>query len=268
MPKDKVVIVTTGSQGEPMSGLARLASGDHAKIKLTKGDMVIVSATPIPGNERMVYRVINNLYRLGVVVIYDALAAVHVSGHACQEELKLILALTKPRYFMPVHGEYRHLMQHAMLAEKMGMDSSNIFIPELGRELEITRTDAKTVGGVPSGVIMVDGYGIGDVGSVVLRDRRLLSQDGLVVVCITLSGTDGSLLTEPDIISRGFVYMKDNEELIRDSKQIVHELVNDLSRDKLRDWAYIKNEIKRQLKEFLYAKTKRTPMILPMIIEI
>ncbi len=268
MPKDKVVIVTTGSQGEPMSGLARLASGDHAKIKLTKGDMVIVSATPIPGNERMVYRVINNLYRLGVVVIYDALAAVHVSGHACQEELKLILALTKPKYFMPVHGEYRHLMQHAMLAEKMGMDSSHIFIPELGRELEITRTDAKTVGGVPSGVIMVDGYGIGDVGSVVLRDRRLLSQDGLVVVCITLSGTDGSLLTEPDIISRGFVYMKDNEELIKDSKQIVHELLDDLSRDKLRDWAYIKNEIKRQLKEFLYAKTKRTPMILPMIIEI
>lgn len=268
MPKEKVVIITTGSQGEPMSGLARLASGDHAKLKLTSGDMVIVSATPIPGNERMVYRVINNLYRMGVVVIYDALAAVHVSGHACREELKLILALTKPKYFMPVHGEYRHLMQHAMLAEQMGMDKANIFIPELGRELEITKNGAKTNGGIPGGVIMVDGFGIGDVGSVVLRDRRLLSQDGLVVVCITLSSTDGSLLTEPDIISRGFVYMKDNEELISDSKQIVHELVEDLSRDKLHDWSYIKNETKRQLKEFLYAKTKRTPMILPMIIEI
>jgi len=268
LPKNQVVIITTGSQGEPMSGLTRLASGDHSKIKLTKGDMVIVSASAIPGNERMVYRVINNLYRLGVIVIYEALDAVHVSGHACKEELKLILTLTKPKYFMPVHGEYRHLMQHALLAEKLGIDSCNIFMPELGKVLEISKTEAKQNGTVQNGVVMVDGFGVGDVGKVVLRDRQLLSQDGLVVVCVTLSSSDGTLLTEPDIISRGFIYMRDNEEMIQDSKLIVQELIEALNRDKLRDWAYIKNEIRHQLKEFLYAKTKRTPMILPMIIEI
>ena len=268
MPKEKVVIITTGSQGEPMSGLSRLATGDHTKVKLTKGDMVIVSASAIPGNERMVYRVINNLYRLGVIVIYEALDAVHVSGHACKEELKLILSLTKPKYFMPVHGEYRHLMQHALLAEKLGLDNGNIFMPELGHVLEISKDGARFNGNVPSGVIMVDGLGIGDVGNVVLRDRRLLSQDGLVVVCITLSSIDGALLTEPDIISRGFIYMKDNEDLINHSKQMVQTFIEKLSSDKLRDWPYIKNEIRHQLKEFLYAQTKRTPMILPMIIEI
>ena len=268
MPKEKVVIITTGSQGEPMSGLSRLATGDHTKVKLTKGDMVIVSASAIPGNERMVYRVINNLYRLGVIVIYEALDAVHVSGHACKEELKLILSLTKPKYFMPVHGEYRHLMQHALLAEKLGLDNGNIFMPELGHVLEISKDGARFNGNVPSGVIMVDGLGIGDVGNVVLRDRRVLSQDGLVVVCITLSSIDGALLTEPDIISRGFIYMKDNEDLINHSKQMVQTFIEKLSSDKLRDWPYIKNEIRHQLKEFLYAKTKRTPMILPMIIEI
>ena len=230
--------------------------------------MVTVSASAIPGNERMVYRVINNLYRLGVIVIYEALDAVHVSGHACKEELKLILSLTKPKYFMPVHGEYRHLMQHALLAEKLGLDNGNIFMPELGHVLEISKDGARFNGNVPSGVIMVDGLGIGDVGNVVLRDRRLLSQDGLVVVCITLSSIDGALLTEPDIISRGFIYMKDNEDLINHSKQMVQTFIEKLSSDKLRDWPYIKNEIRHQLKEFLYAKTKRTPMILPMIIEI
>ena len=268
MPKEQVVIITTGSQGEPMSGLYRLAAGDNSRVKLTKGDMVIVSASAIPGNERMVYRVINNLYRLGVIVIYEALDAVHVSGHACKEELKLILSLTNPRYFMPVHGEYRHLMQHALLAEKMGHDSRDIFMPEIGKVLELNRKEAKFNGSVPAGSVLVDGLGIGDVGNVVLRDRRVLSQDGLVVVCVTLSGIDASLLTEPDIISRGFIYMKDNEDLIQHSKQIVQELIEDLRADKLRDWPYIKNEIRHQLKDYLYAKTKRTPMILPMIIEI
>ncbi len=268
LPKENVVIITTGSQGEPMSGLSRLATGDHSRLKLTKGDMVIISASPIPGNEKMVYRVINNLYRLGVIVIYEALETVHVSGHACKEELKLILSLTKPKYFMPVHGEYRHLMQHALLAEKIGMSSGNIFMPALGHVLEISKTEAKHNGNVPSGVVMVDGLGIGDVGNVVLRDRRVLSQDGLIVVCITLSSTDGTLLTEPDIISRGFIYVKENEELICDLKQIVQELVEDMRADKLRDWSYIKNEIRHQLKDYLYSKTKRTPMILPMIIEI
>lgn len=268
MPKEKVVIITTGSQGEPMSGLSRLATGDHSKIKLSRGDMVIISASPIPGNERMVYRVIDNLYRLGVVVIYKALDAVHVSGHACQEELKLILSLTKPKYFMPVHGEYRQLMQHAMLGEKLGMSSSNIFMPEVGKVLEITKDDAHFAGNVQSGVIMVDGLGIGDVGNVVLRDRKVLSQDGLVVVCITLSSFDASLLTEPDIISRGFIYMKENEDIILESKQLVQDIIEGLHKDKLHDWAYIKNEIRRNLKEYLYTKTKRNPMILPMIIEI
>lgn len=268
LPKENVVIITTGSQGEPMSGLARLANGDHSRLKLTKGDMVILSASAIPGNERMVYRVINNLYRLGVIVIYEALETVHVSGHACKEELKLILSLTKPKYFMPIHGEYRHLMQHALLAEKIGMSSSNIFMPEIGRVLEISKNEAKLNETVQSGVIMVDGLGIGDVGNVVLRDRKVLSQDGLLVVCITLSSADASLLTEPDIISRGFIYMKENEDLIQESKAIVHDLIDSIRADRLRDWSYIKNEIRRQLKEFLYSKTKRTPMILPMIIEI
>ncbi len=268
MPKEQVVIITTGSQGEPMSGLSRLASGDHSRLKLTKGDMVIVSASAIPGNEKMVYRVINNLYRLGVVVIYEALETVHVSGHACKEELKLILSLTKPKYFMPVHGEYRHLMQHAMLAEKLGIDSSNIFMPEIGKVLEISKTEAKHNGNVTAGVVMVDGLGIGDVGNVVLRDRKVLSQDGLLVVCITLSSIDGALLTEPDIISRGFIYMKDNEELIHELKDTVHALIEDMRADRLHDWSYIKNEIRHQVKDFLYSKTKRTPMILPMIIEI
>ena len=268
MPKDKVVIITTGSQGEPMSGLARLATGEHSKLKLKKGDMVIVSASAIPGNERMVYRVINNLYRLGVIVIYEALETVHVSGHACQEELKLILSLTKPKYFMPVHGEYRHLMQHALLAEKIGIESRNIFMPELGKALEIDKKDAKLVSGIPSGMVMVDGLGIGDIGSVVLRDRKVLSQDGLMVVCITLSSSDGCLLTEPDIISRGFIYMKDNEELIKEAKQVVQEIVEDIKISRIHDWSFIKNEIKHELRDFLYAKTKRTPMILPMIIEI
>lgn len=268
MPKERVVIITTGSQGEPMSGLSRLATGDHSKITLSRGDMVIISASPIPGNERMVYRVIDNLYRLGVVVIYKALDAVHVSGHACQEELKLILSLTKPKYFMPVHGEYRQLMQHAMLGEKLGMSSSNIFMPEVGKVLEITKDDAHFAGNVQSGVVMVDGLGIGDVGNVVLRDRKVLSQDGLVVVCITLSSFDASLLTEPDIISRGFIYMKENEDIILESKQLVQDIIEGLRKDKLHDWAYIKNEIRRNLKEYLYTKTKRNPMILPMIIEI
>jgi len=267
-PKDKIVVITTGSQGEPMSGLARLAAGEHSRLKLGEGDMVIVSATPIPGNERMVSRVINNLHHLGCIVIYEALADVHVSGHACKEELKLILSLTKPRYFMPVHGEYRHLKQHAMLGETMDIPRENIFIPSMGSVLEITHNSARLNGIVPSGVVMVDGLGIGDVGSIVLRDRKVLSQDGLMVICVTISSEDGSLLNDPDIISRGFVYMREAEELISDAKDVVKHYIEGLEPGKAKDWAFIKNGIRNQLKDFLYMKTKRTPMILPMVIEI
>lgn len=267
-PKDKIVVITTGSQGEPMSGLARLAAGEHSRLKLGEGDMVIVSATPIPGNERMVSRVINNLYHLGAVVIYEALADVHVSGHACKEELKLILSLTKPKYFMPVHGEYRHLKQHAMLAQTMDIPSENIFIAGMGSSLEITHNHAKLGSSVPSGVVMVDGLGIGDVGSIVLRDRKVLSQDGLMVVCVTISSDDGALLTEPDIISRGFVYMREAEELITEAKEMVKRYMLSIEPGKTSDWATIKNGIRNQLKDFLYAKTKRSPMILPMVIEV
>jgi len=267
-PKDKIVVITTGSQGEPMSGLARLASGEYARLKLCEGDMVIISASPIPGNERMVSRVINNLYHLGAIVIYEALAEVHVSGHACKEELKLIFNLTKPRYFMPVHGEYRHLKQHAMLAESVDIPKENIFIAGLGSVLEISHNSARLNGTVASGVIMVDGLGIGDVGSVVLRDRKVLSQDGLIVVCVTISSSDGALLTDPDIISRGFVYVREAEELISEAREVVKKFINGLDDSKIKDWAYAKNGIRTQLRDFLYLKTKRSPMILPMIIEI
>ena len=267
VPYEEMVVITTGSQGEPMSGLARMASNDHTKIKLCQRDTVIISASAIPGNELMVSRVINNLFRKGVIVIYEALYEVHVSGHACKGELKLIHSLTKPKYFMPVHGEYRHLVQHAMLAASMGMPEENIFIPELGNALEITRRSAHMTGGIPAGSLLIDGLGIGDVGNIVMRDRRLLSQDGLMVVCVTFDSKTGELISGPDIISRGFVYVRESDQLIEEAKKVVLDYISGCEPSRHSDWGLIKNGLRSKLKDFLYTKTKRTPMILPILIE-
>ena len=263
VPYEEMVVITTGSQGEPMSGLARMASNDHTKIKLCQRDTVIISASAIPGNELMVSRVINNLFRKGVIVIYEALYEVHVSGHACKGELKLIHSLTKPKYFMPVHGEYRHLVQHAMLAASMGMPEENIFIPELGNALEITRRSAHMTGGIPAGSLLIDGLGI-----IVMRDRRLLSQDGLMVVCVTFDSKTGELISGPDIISRGFVYVRESDQLIEEAKKVVLDYISGCEPSRHSDWGLIKNGLRSKLKDFLYTKTKRTPMILPILIEV
>lgn len=268
VPYEEMVVITTGSQGEPMSGLARMASNDHTKIKLCQRDTVIISASAIPGNELMVSRVINNLFRKGVIVIYEALYEVHVSGHACKGELKLIHSLTKPKYFMPVHGEYRHLVQHAMLAASMGMPEENIFIPELGNALEITRRSAHMTGGIPADSLLIDGLGIGDVGNIVMRDRRLLSQDGLMVVCVTFDSKTGELISGPDIISRGFVYVRESDQLIEEAKKVVLDYISGCEPSRHSDWGLIKNGLRSKLKDFLYTKTKRTPMILPILIEV
>ena len=268
IPKSKLVVITTGSQGEPMSGLARMANDEHSRIRLGDQDTVILSATPIPGNERMVSRVINNLFRKGVIVIYEALAEVHVSGHARKEELKLIHSLTRPKYFMPVHGEYRHLVQHARLAQSMDVPAVNTFIPELGYALEIDENGANMVGGIPADAVMIDGLGVGDVGNIVLRDRRLLSQDGLIVVCVTFDGLTGDLLSGPELISRGFVYVRESEELMEDARMVVSDYILSVSGDSYNDWNSIKNGIRSRLKDFVYSRTKRSPMILPIVIEV
>ena len=263
----EIVLITTGSQGEPMSALTRIAYGEHRKIKLTPNDAVILSATPIPGNENAVTKVINRLLERGAKVIYETLSEIHVSGHACQEELKLILSLVKPKYFIPAHGEVRHLMKHAKIAQQMGMDERNIFIMENGNCLEISQKSAKLVGDVPSGNILVDGLGVGDVGNIVLRDRRHLSEDGLIIVVISLT-KEGKVVSGPDIISRGFVYVRESEDLIEDAKNVVRKILNDDSRDNLKDWNGLKSDIRDNLRSYIFKNTKRNPMILPIIMEV
>ena len=263
----ELVLITTGSQGEPMSALTRIAYGEHRKIQLTPNDAVILSATPIPGNENAVTKVINRLLERGAKVIYETLSEIHVSGHACQEELKLILSLVKPKYFIPAHGEVRHLMKHAKIAQQMGMDEENIFIMENGNCLEISQKSAKLVGDVPSGNILVDGLGVGDVGNIVLRDRRHLSEDGLIIVVISLT-KEGKVVSGPDIISRGFVYVRESEDLIEDAKNVVRKILNDDSRDNLRDWNGLKSDIRDNLRSYIFKNTKRNPMILPIIMEV
>ncbi len=263
----ELVLITTGSQGEPMSALTRIAYGEHRKIQLTPNDAIILSATPIPGNENAVTKVINRLLERGAKVIYETLSEIHVSGHACQEELKLILSLVKPKYFIPAHGEVRHLMKHAKIAQQMGMDEENIFIMENGNCLEISQRSAKLVGDVPSGNILVDGLGVGDVGNIVLRDRRHLSEDGLIIVVISLT-KEGKVVSGPDIISRGFVYVRESEDLIEDAKNVVRKILNDDSRDNLRDWNGLKSDIRDNLRSYIFKNTKRNPMILPIIMEV
>ena len=266
--KNKIVILTTGSQGETMSGLVRMAAGEHKKLSMIPGDLVIISSTPIPGNERYVSDVINMLYRKGANVINEGVADVHVSGHACEEELKLMLSLTRPKYFIPIHGEYRHLYRHAALAESMGLKRSNIFIPEIGKVIEIGQRFSQFTDTVPSGSVIIDGLGVGDVGQVVLRDRKLLSQDGLFIVVVTLSAETGELVSGPEIVSRGFVYMRESTDLLEGARRIIIDIVEDCVKNKVSEWTTIKGRIKKALRSFLYDNTKRNPMILPVIIDI
>ena len=265
---DQLVIITTGSQGEPMSALTRMAAGDHRKVKITPNDLIIISATPIPGNEKYVSKVIDDLMQLGAEVVYSALADVHVSGHACQEEQKLILALAKPKYFIPVHGEYRQLRAHQETAELMGIDKDDIFMLTNGRVLELNENEAKFTGTVPSGRVLVDGLGVGDVGNIVLRDRQHLAQDGLIVIVLTMDSQTGEVVAGPDVISRGFVYVRESENLMDDVKSVVRHEVSKCEERGVRDWATIKSTVKENLRDYLFIKTKRNPMIIPIIMEV
>ncbi len=261
---DKITVITTGSQGEPMSALTRMAASSHRQLEIVPGDLVIISATPIPGNEKTVSRVINQLFRKGADVIYKALADIHVSGHACQEELKLIHKIVNPKFFMPVHGEYRHLKQHALLAQQLGMPKENTFVMDIGNVLELDGNTAKKNGSVTSGKLLVDGLGVGDVGNIVLRDRKLLSQEGLVIVVITIDSETGTMIAEPDIISRGFVYVRESEHLIEQMRKLTHQMLLNYEG---KDWGTMKRLVKDGLREHLYVSIKRNPMILPIIVE-
>lgn len=267
-PDNEIVIVTTGSQGEPMSGLSRMANNEHKNVIIQAGDMVVLSSTPIPGNEKSVNRIINSLYEKGAEVIYESLADVHVSGHACQEELKLMHALTKPKFFVPLHGEFSHLRRHAELAEQMGLSRNNIFILKNGDVLDLQSNQGKLLKPVQAGNVLIDGLGIGDVGNIVLRDRKHLAEDGLMVVVIALHKESGTIVSGPDIISRGFVYVRESEELMNGAKEKINGIVKICLDNNVRDWSGLKASIRDGLKEYLYVNTKRSPMILPIIIEV
>ena len=265
---DQLVVITTGSQGEAMSALTRMASGEHRKLKITPNDRVIISANPIPGNEKSISKVIDDLMQIGAEVIYSALEHVHVSGHACQEEQKLIFALTKPQYFVPVHGEYKHLMAHGETAKMMGVKKENIFMMTNGRILELNQDKAKLTGTVPNGKILVDGLGVGDVGNIVLRDRQHLSQEGLIIIVLTMDKVSGEVVAGPDVISRGFVYVKESENLMDEVKSVVRSEIRKCEEEGIQDWATIKGAVKETLKDFIFSKTRRNPMILPIIMEV
>ncbi len=265
---NELLILTTGSQGEPMSGLTRMAFSEHRKLAIKKSDKVIISATPIPGNEKFVSRVINQLYRCGADVIYDAMAEVHVSGHARQEEIKIFHTLVKPRFFIPVHGEYRMLWQHAQLAESLGMPKENIMLPIMGQIIEIDQDSISAAGTVPTGEVLIDGLGIGDVGNVVLRDRKHLSQDGLIIIAMAFDRTNNILISGPDVISRGFVYVRENEDIIENTRDIVRGIIASYESIDVSDWPSIKNRIKDELHRYIYEKIKRSPMILPIIVDL
>ncbi|MGN8875519.1 ribonuclease J [Pseudoflavonifractor sp. HCP28S3_F10] len=268
LPDNKVCIITTGSQGETMSALTRMAFSTHKQVDIRAGDRVIISASAIPGNENAVGSVINELYRKDAEVVNERLGELHVSGHACQEELKIIHALVKPKFFIPVHGEQRMLKTHAKLARDMGMAPRRIIISDIGKVIEFTPNSAKINGTVPAGKVFVDGYGVGDVGSVVLRDRKHLAEDGMIVAVVSMSGEDGSVVSGPDIITRGFVYVKESEGLIEELRRVAVNALENCQRDHCTDWAAIKTEMKNDLSNFLYKKTKRNPMILPVIMEV
>ncbi len=267
-PKNKLCIITTGSQGESMSALYRMAFSGHRQVEIDAGDRVIISASAIPGNETTISRVINELFMKGAEVIYDRLEELHVSGHACKEELKMMIALTKPKFFMPLHGEQRHLNTHAQLAKSMGIPAQNVVISDIGRIVEVTKKSIKLGGAVTAGKVLVDGTGVGDVGSVVLRDRRHLAQDGMLVVVMTLSAEDASLISGPDIVTRGFVYVKESDTLMEELRRVTLETLDACESQNITDWATIKAKVKANLSGYLYKQTKRSPMILPVIMEV
>jgi beta-CASP RNase J family ribonuclease len=267
-PNEQITIITTGSQGEPMSALARIAFATHRKIKIESKDLYIISASPIPGNGKLISKVINQLYKKGADVIYEDLEEVHASGHAYQEELKLIHTLVHPKFFMPVHGEYRHLKHHANLAKKLGMEGQNIFILETGEVLELSDKEAKISDRVPTGSVFVDGLGVGDVGNIVLRDRKHLAQDGMITIVVTIEGETYNIIAGPDIITRGFIYAKESEALINESKEIVRKELQNCLDNKIIEWSVLKASMKRSLEKYLYEKTKRRPIVLPIIMEI
>ena len=265
---EQLVIITTGSQGETMSALTRMAAGDHRKVKITPNDLVIISANPIPGNEKSVSKVIDDLMQIGAEVVYSALADVHVSGHACQEEQKLIFALTKPKFFIPVHGEYRQLRAHSETAQMMGIPAKNIVMMENGRVVELDENEIKMGGMVPNGRVLVDGLGVGDVGNIVLRDRQHLSQDGLIVIVLTMDSSTGEVVAGPDVISRGFVYVRESENLMDDVKNVVRHEIRKCEEKGIRDWSTIKSTVRENLRDYIFTKTKRNPMIIPIIMEV
>ncbi len=265
---NQVAIITTGSQGEPMSALSRMAASEHKKVNIQEGDTVIISATPIPGNEKLVSKVINQLFKKGADVIYEALADVHVSGHACQEELKLMHTLVKPKFFIPAHGEYRHLKQHGELAVKLGMPERNVYLGENGDVIELSRDSIRKVSSVTSGQVFVDGLGVGDVGNIVLRDRKHLSQDGILTVVVTIEKDTCTVIAGPDIISRGFVYVRESEDLMDGARELVKQVLKECEENKIKEWPTIKGNIREVLRGYLYEKTKRRPMILPIIMEV
>ena len=268
LPKEKIIIITTGSQGEQMSALSRMANGMHKSVVIDGEDFIIISASPIPGNEKTVTSVINSLLKLGSDVIYESMYEVHVSGHACLEELKIIHGLTKPKYFIPVHGEQKHLVKHANLAMDMGMPRQNIFIGDIGNVIELSKSSLRQLPSIPAGKVLVDGLGVGDVGSIVLRDRKHLGQDGLIVVVVTLDSATGEVAAGPDIVSRGFVYVRESEPLMEEARRAVLDALDDCDRQGIHEWSVIKNSIKDELSKVLYDKTRRSPMILPIIMEV
>ncbi len=269
IPDDKLVIITTGSQGEPMSALSRIASGEHRSVKLKKGDMVILSSTPVPGNEKTVSNVVNKLFEKGAEVIYSDIADIHVSGHACQEELKLLHSLIKPKFFMPVHGEYRHLIQHARLAESLGMSRDNIFVLENGDILSVNKRKASlSETHVEADAILVDGLGVGDVGNIVLRDRKLLSESGLIIVVAAIEKESQTVVSGPDVISRGFVYVRENEHLMDEARRVAEEALERCQKKKIKDWNNMKSQVRDSLGSYIYGATKRSPIILPIFLEV
>ncbi len=267
-PDESLVIITTGSQGETMSALTRMASGEHKKVQITPNDLIIISANPIPGNEKFVSKVVDDLMEIGAEVIYNALEDIHVSGHACQEEQKLMLSLVRPKYFIPVHGEYRQLIAHAETAKKVGIPRENIFITENGRVLELGEQEAKFTGAVQTGKVLVDGLGVGDVGNIVLKDRQKLSQDGLIIIVITMDRATGTVVAGPDVITRGFVYVRESENLMEEIKALLRKKMDKCEENNITDWATIKSIIKDELHDYIYKKTKRDPMLLPIIMEV
>jgi len=267
-PDESLVIITTGSQGETMSALTRMASGEHRKVQITPNDLIIISANPIPGNEKFVSKVVDDLMEIGAEVIYNALEDIHVSGHACQEEQKLMLSLVRPKYFIPVHGEYRQLIAHAETAKKVGIPRENIFITENGKILELGEQEAKFTGAVTTGKVLVDGLGVGDVGNIVLKDRQKLSQDGLIIIVITMDKATGTVIAGPDVITRGFVYVRESENLMEEIKSLLRKKMDKCEENNITDWATIKSIIKDELHDYIYKKTKRDPMLLPIIMEV